>query len=789
MSGAKAKPSSGKKKAQIRIGKYLLLEQIGVGGFGVVRKAVNEEDGTIVAIKILDKAELQVQDMTEHAKREIALLTMVNHPNIVQGLAVLSSKKKLFLVMEYVDGGDLHSMLASRGKLSEQEARELFCSLVVCLDYCHRQGIYHRDLKLENILITSSGQLKICDFGLASVRALQQNDNDLCRTIVGTEDFSPPEVLKNVPYMGDKADMWSAGILLFTMLAGYCPFQGREQKELQEKILRCRYSFPKGFPEGPKEIVKRLLVPRGNDRQSAGELLVHPWVKTTLSLRVRESSHDTQHAEKEQCANATNGSVSLRANTEDALSSRKKKSSRIGPRRRKKNSRGSDDDTGLGSGMSTARSTHDRTLYMAIGMTTIENFPSLLEAMQDSSTGIQVQNRRWRWRAFEQCFVGTDAVSWLTGRVGCSRENAVALGQKFLDAGAFHHVCREHDFKDELLFYRWLDSEPENAFTLNLRSFFPKAVFPPNPIIVSRRLLDQMLTLCKSHQAPLDHQIVALNKVHSDELFTVFMTAVTELQIVSINALTGDQQRKAFLVNTYNLLWLHARIHIGDFEKGGFQTLKRTARSFQYNIGGVKVSLADLSDLLFTGSEINISESHQSYLRRESTGSSRSFGPSSTGNSSMLTRLMSAKNHDKMDSLSESLKLENPDPMVQFVTSEGSPQSPIIRALSENEVSFEYMMQAAAEYLDLVLELNVENCCVSYPPKVARFREMSSLSDDDLFLDELIRICEGQPVVAGLKAVQKRSRDEKVPLTAVERTEAELAFSLTWFAPRIGNPL
>ncbi|CDF41268.1 Serine/threonine protein kinase [Chondrus crispus] len=782
------------KKASVKVGKYVLLDKIGVGGFGVVRRAINEENGSVVAIKILDKVELQLQEMTGHAKREIALLTKINHPNVVKGYEVLSSKTKLFLVMEYVDGGDLHSALSAKGKFSEHEAQGIFGSLLACLDYCHRQGIYHRDLKLENILLTSSGQLKICDFGLASVRTQGSNTNDLCRTIVGTEDFSPPEVLQNIPYNGGKADMWGAGILLFIMLSGYCPFQGRDSRELRERIKSCRYTFPTDFPDAAKAIVKRLLVQRGNDRPSAMDLLQNAWVKDSITevketedpLSKRKSDHVTDEVQAEINVSKPPTNPKPKLNSAESLAPIAASAWQ--------NSQNVELSALLSSGLENPSLVSSKSVrrpggivYYALGLATVPNFSKLIEAMQKEATGVQVQNRKWRWKLYENCFVGTDAVSWLTGHAGCTRDAAVALGQKLLDAGALHHVCRAHDFKDDALFYRWIDNEPENVLCLNLRKYWPKPVFPPDPISVSGRLLNQLSQLCKTHQQPYDYQMVEVVTLQSDALFRKFLDAVTELQVVNINPYMGTEEKIGFLVNVYNLMWLQARIHIGNVhKKNEFRTLQRKVMSLQYHIAGVRLSLGDVFRLLFgNGGNDNIGADNRT-ISEGSARSSTSDRILSIGGSFIVSKLLARRRSYDEKSAINVLNPGRLEPLAHFLTSECAPESPIIRAVSEKEINAEYLTEVAAEYLNVVLDVDVDRYVISYPPRVSQFRAMLSCPEDEHFLIELIRICAGRAVCVRLLEVQRRSNEDRIPVKVTAKTETELPYSISSFGPRLG---
>ncbi|MQL41428.1 hypothetical protein EI012_26330, partial [Escherichia coli] len=144
-----------------------------------------------------------------------------NHPNVVKIFEVMASKTKIYIVLELVNGGELFDKIAKNGRLKEDEARSYFQQLINAVDYCHSRGVYHRDLKPENLLLDSNGVLKVSDFGLSTYA---QQENELLRTAGGTPNYVAPEVLNDRGYDGATADLWSCGVILFVLVAGYLPF-------------------------------------------------------------------------------------------------------------------------------------------------------------------------------------------------------------------------------------------------------------------------------------------------------------------------------------------------------------------------------------------------------------------------------------------------------------------------------------------------------------------------------------------------------------------------------------
>ncbi|GKV18211.1 hypothetical protein SLEP1_g28626 [Rubroshorea leprosula] len=173
-----------------RIGKYQLTGMIGEGTFAKVKLAVDTTNGQNVAIKIIDKQMVMESNLKYQVQREIRTMTLLHHPNIVRIHEVIGSKTKIYIVMEYVPGGQLSNKLSYVKKLNEQEARKLFQQLIDAIDYCHARGVYHRDLKPENLLLDGKGNLKVSDFGLSALR----KPGDMLTTACGSPCYVAPEV-------------------------------------------------------------------------------------------------------------------------------------------------------------------------------------------------------------------------------------------------------------------------------------------------------------------------------------------------------------------------------------------------------------------------------------------------------------------------------------------------------------------------------------------------------------------------------------------------------------------
>eukprot|EP00252_Welwitschia_mirabilis_P017576 TRINITY_DN3892_c0_g1_i1.p1 TRINITY_DN3892_c0_g1~~TRINITY_DN3892_c0_g1_i1.p1 ORF type:complete len:211 (-),score=31.83 TRINITY_DN3892_c0_g1_i1:212-844(-) len=193
-----------------RVGKYELGRCLGEGTYAKVKAARNVFTGERFAVKIIDKKMIFKNNLMNQVKREITTMKLVRHPNIVHLYEVLASKRRVYLIMEYVAGGELSDRLDDVEKLSEGEARKYFHQLINAVDYCHSRNVYHRDLKPQNLLLDQNGNLKITDFGLS---VLRQTDAILS-TSCGSPDYAAPEVILGQNYNGAAADVWSCGIIL-----------------------------------------------------------------------------------------------------------------------------------------------------------------------------------------------------------------------------------------------------------------------------------------------------------------------------------------------------------------------------------------------------------------------------------------------------------------------------------------------------------------------------------------------------------------------------------------------
>ncbi|KAK6136432.1 hypothetical protein DH2020_029853 [Rehmannia glutinosa] len=215
-------------------------------------------------------------------------MKMVHHPNIVELHEVMASKTKIYFAMEFVRGGELFAKIA-KGRLREEVARNYFQQLISAIDFCHSRGVYHRDLKPENLLLDDEGYLKVTDFGLSAFSDHLRQDG-LLHTTCGTPAYVAPEIIGKKGYDGAKADIWSCGVILYVLLAGYLPFQDDNIMSMYRKIYRGDFKCPPWFSPESRKLITKMLDPNPSTRISIAKIMDCSWFKksTPRALQIKE---------------------------------------------------------------------------------------------------------------------------------------------------------------------------------------------------------------------------------------------------------------------------------------------------------------------------------------------------------------------------------------------------------------------------------------------------------------------------------------------------------------------
>ncbi|KAJ8341352.1 hypothetical protein SKAU_G00336430 [Synaphobranchus kaupii] len=258
---------------QPHIGNYRLLRTIGKGNFAKVKLARHILTGREVAIKIIDKTQLNPTSL-QKLFREVRIMKILNHPNIVKLFEVIETEKTLYLVMEYASGGEVFDYLVAHGRMKEKEARAKFRQIVSAVQYCHQKHIVHRDLKAENLLLDADMNIKIADFGFSNEFTLGNKLDTFC----GSPPYAAPELFQGKKYDGPEVDVWSLGVILYTLVSGSLPFDGQNLKELRERVLRGKYRIPFYMSTDCENLLKRFLVLNPAKRGTLEQIMKDRWI-------------------------------------------------------------------------------------------------------------------------------------------------------------------------------------------------------------------------------------------------------------------------------------------------------------------------------------------------------------------------------------------------------------------------------------------------------------------------------------------------------------------------------
>ncbi|XP_010569483.1 PREDICTED: serine/threonine-protein kinase MARK2 [Haliaeetus leucocephalus] len=258
---------------QPHIGNYRLLKTIGKGNFAKVKLARHVLTGKEVAVKIIDKTQLNSSSL-QKLFREVRIMKVLNHPNIVKLFEVIETEKTLYLVMEYASGGEVFDYLVAHGRMKEKEARAKFRQIVSAVQYCHQKFIVHRDLKAENLLLDADMNIKIADFGFSNEFTFGNKLDTFC----GSPPYAAPELFQGKKYDGPEVDVWSLGVILYTLVSGSLPFDGQNLKELRERVLRGKYRIPFYMSTDCENLLKKFLILNPTKRGTLEQIMKDRWM-------------------------------------------------------------------------------------------------------------------------------------------------------------------------------------------------------------------------------------------------------------------------------------------------------------------------------------------------------------------------------------------------------------------------------------------------------------------------------------------------------------------------------
>ncbi|OAD00960.1 hypothetical protein MUCCIDRAFT_43377 [Mucor lusitanicus CBS 277.49] len=306
------------------IGKFFLSKTLGKGSMGKVKLALNTETNEKASALTLNKPtpptkkERDVEISREiRTIREASIMLLLDHPFIARLDEMVLVDNFYYLFMEYVDGGQLLDYIISHGKLKERQARQFARQIASALDYCHRNSIVHRDLKVENILISRSGTIKIIDFGLSNVFSPQSHLSTFC----GSLYFAAPELLDGRMYTGPEVDVWSFGVVLYVLVVGQVPFDDPSMAGMHAKVKQGHVEYPGHLSSDCKGLLQRMLVTHRKQRATMSEVIVHPWMNKGYDAPVENYLPKRKPLQLPIDMNVVRGMRGFEFGTEEAIKS------------------------------------------------------------------------------------------------------------------------------------------------------------------------------------------------------------------------------------------------------------------------------------------------------------------------------------------------------------------------------------------------------------------------------------------------------------------------------------
>ncbi|XP_058065966.1 mucin-19 [Anopheles bellator] len=257
----------------VRVGYYELEKTIGKGNFAVVKLASNVITNSKVAIKIIDKTCLDEENLAK-TFREISILKVLHHPHITRLYEVMESRNKIYLVTEHAAQGEIFDHLVANGRMKEEEAARIFSQIVSAVDYCHRHGIVHRDLKAENVLLDTDMNVKLADFGFSNTFV----EGQPLRTWCGSPPYAAPEVFQGVEYDGPRSDIWSLGVVLYVLVCGALPFDGTTLHDLRSVVVAGKFRIPFFMSQECEQLIRHMLVVEPERRYTLKQIAHHRWM-------------------------------------------------------------------------------------------------------------------------------------------------------------------------------------------------------------------------------------------------------------------------------------------------------------------------------------------------------------------------------------------------------------------------------------------------------------------------------------------------------------------------------
>lgn len=270
---------------------YTLKQEIGYGAFSTVVLAINSQTNYHYACKIIPKTMIIKARMEQRFESEVRILQQFVHPGIVRLYNILQDSLNYYLICELCPEGTLYDYQMSKGKITGYPAQYIFRQLATTLQYIHKQGIVHRDIKPENILINPQNlNIKFIDFGLSA----RFEDGLLLDTNCGSPNYTSPECASGKPYNGITSDVWSLGVVLYSLVCGTLPWTKKVLPQLLKEIQECNFFIPSNVEPGCKDLIQKIMDPNPETRITLDEILAHPWLEGIPDAPLRTIEDDKQ---------------------------------------------------------------------------------------------------------------------------------------------------------------------------------------------------------------------------------------------------------------------------------------------------------------------------------------------------------------------------------------------------------------------------------------------------------------------------------------------------------------
>ncbi|XP_026816025.1 testis-specific serine/threonine-protein kinase 3-like [Rhopalosiphum maidis] len=276
------KKSKDQKPSVLESHGYFVGRSVGSGSYATVKIAHSERHKCNVAIKIVSKLQEAADYLEKFLPREIEVVKGLKHDNLIRYYQAIETTHRVYIIMEYAENGCLLDIIKRDGKIDDDRARKWFMELVNAIEYCHKKGVVHRDIKCENLLMDTNYNIKLSDFGFARNNMIKKNGQmKTSSTFCGSYAYASPEILKGIPYQPNASDIWSIGVVLYAMLFGTLPFDDTTYQKLLKQVAKP-VTFPRDIiiSDNCRQMIIKLLSPL-KVRLNISDIKVQPWILQT----------------------------------------------------------------------------------------------------------------------------------------------------------------------------------------------------------------------------------------------------------------------------------------------------------------------------------------------------------------------------------------------------------------------------------------------------------------------------------------------------------------------------